>query len=135
MATYTPNYGLHQWVPEDDFLRTDFNEDLSKLDTALGKKTEMIVGSYIGTKAPDDESTQTINLPDEPKAIFCSGNDGYFTTGGGTAWGFFIVQGDKMRSSINPIAQLEGSVLTVANDYPSGNLNIKDNVYNYIAFV
>ncbi|MGN8967493.1 hypothetical protein [Intestinimonas sp. HCP28S3_D6] len=35
MATYTPNYGLHQWAPEDKFLRTDFNEDFSKLDTAL----------------------------------------------------------------------------------------------------
>lgn len=35
MATYTPNYGLHQWVPEDKFLRTDFNEDFSKIDTAL----------------------------------------------------------------------------------------------------
>ena len=36
MATYTPNYGLHQWVPEDQFLRTDFNEDFKKIDTALG---------------------------------------------------------------------------------------------------
>lgn len=36
MATYTPNYGLHQWVPEDTFLRTDFNEDFQKIDTALG---------------------------------------------------------------------------------------------------
>ena len=35
MATYTPNYGLHQWVPEDKFLRTDFNEDLSRIDTAV----------------------------------------------------------------------------------------------------
>ena len=35
MATYTPNYGLHQWVPEDQFLRTDFNEDFKKIDTAL----------------------------------------------------------------------------------------------------
>ena len=35
MATYTPNYQLHQWIPEDKFLRTDFNEDFSKIDTAL----------------------------------------------------------------------------------------------------
>ena len=35
MATYTPNYGLHQWVPEDQFLRTDFNEDFQKIDTAI----------------------------------------------------------------------------------------------------
>ncbi|WP_209342319.1 hypothetical protein [Flavonifractor sp. AGMB03687] len=35
MANYTPNYQLHQWEPEDPFLRTDFNQDLSKIDTAL----------------------------------------------------------------------------------------------------
>ena len=35
MANYTPNYQLHQWEPEDPFLRTDFNEDLQKIDTAL----------------------------------------------------------------------------------------------------
>lgn len=37
MATFIPNYGLHQWVPEDKFLRTDFNEDFSKLDIELGR--------------------------------------------------------------------------------------------------
>ncbi len=36
MANYTPNYQLHQWAPEDKFLRTDFNDDLNKIDTALG---------------------------------------------------------------------------------------------------
>ena len=37
MANYTPNYRLHQWLPEDKFLRTDFNEDFSTIDAALGK--------------------------------------------------------------------------------------------------
>ena len=37
MAGSTPNYGLHQWEPTDKFLRTDFNTDFSKLDTALGR--------------------------------------------------------------------------------------------------
>ena len=35
MANYTQHYQLHQWVPEDDFLRTDFNEDFKKIDTAI----------------------------------------------------------------------------------------------------
>ena len=38
MATYTPNYGLHQWEAGDNFLRTDFNADFSKIDTALGRR-------------------------------------------------------------------------------------------------
>ena len=35
MAQYTTNYKLHQWEPEDDFLRTDFNQDFAKIDTAI----------------------------------------------------------------------------------------------------
>lgn len=35
MADYTEHYQLHQWVPEDDFLRTDFNTDFAKIDAAL----------------------------------------------------------------------------------------------------
>ena len=37
MAGSTPNYGLHQWEPTDKFLRTDFNQDFEKIDTALGR--------------------------------------------------------------------------------------------------
>ena len=35
MANYTEHYQLHQWVPEDDFLRTDFNEDFQKIDAGI----------------------------------------------------------------------------------------------------
>lgn len=35
MANYTPNYQLHQWEPQDPFLRTDFNQDLQKIDNAI----------------------------------------------------------------------------------------------------
>ena len=37
MASYTPHYHLHQWEPEDKFLRTDFNEDFAALDAALDR--------------------------------------------------------------------------------------------------
>ena len=60
MASYTEHYQLHQWVPEDDFLRTDFNEDFAKIDAAikseaeaaaeaLAGKAEIVKGSYIGS--------------------------------------------------------------------------------------
>ncbi|MCI2106855.1 MAG: hypothetical protein LKK00_09105 [Intestinimonas sp.] len=35
MSTRTEYYQLHQWVPEDSFLRTDFNEDNTILDEAI----------------------------------------------------------------------------------------------------
>ncbi len=34
-TSQTPNYGLHQWAGEDQFKRTEFNEDNAKLDAAL----------------------------------------------------------------------------------------------------
>ena len=31
----TQNYQLHQWEATDDFLRTEFNENFTKLDEAV----------------------------------------------------------------------------------------------------
>lgn len=91
MANYTPNYGLHQWEPGDDFLRTDFNADFAKLDAALEAKADktavaqkadqsalaavqnlaegrcrVVTGSYVG-----NGGTQliTVNLGGRPKAV------------------------------------------------------------------
>ena len=89
MANYTPNYGLHQWEPGDNFLRTDFNQDFAKIDTAikaletatdakvegrgspeqlaqaLSVKLEAVLGSYTG----DGSSSQQIVLGYEPKFV------------------------------------------------------------------
>ena len=52
MANYTQHYHLHQWEPEDSFLRTDFNGDFQRLDEALagldGRKPELRLGRYTG---------------------------------------------------------------------------------------
>ena len=75
MASYTTNYQLHQWEPSDNFLRTDFNEDLKKIDEAikgiethteqkLKGKVEMITGSYSGNGAQ-----QSIALGFRPKVV------------------------------------------------------------------
>ena len=90
MATYTSNYGLHQWAPEDNFLRTDFNQDLEKIDTALGqkaegstvdalenqveKKAELVIGSYTGNGA-----SQVIELGFRPSFVH-TGDGIYFTS-------------------------------------------------------
>ena len=88
MATFTSNYQLHQWVPEDDFLRTDFNTDFQKIDAALagleaGKaaqsslaaaqspangRARAILGSYTGNGA----ETRNISVGASPKAVILS---------------------------------------------------------------
>ena len=100
MATYTANYQLHQWVPEDNFLRTDFNADFQKIDAALaglrdGKagtealaevrtlaegRPRAVVGSYVG----DDNSPREINVGAAPKAVFLlMPAAGFFSLAGG----------------------------------------------------
>ena len=75
MATYTENYQLHQWVPEDDFLRTDFNTDFQKIDAAIRavadtaeqvtEKCGLLYGSFQG----DGQKTHDIMLGVHPKAL------------------------------------------------------------------
>lgn len=73
MASYTQHYQLHQWASTDDFLRTDFNTDLEKIDTALGnthalaeEKCRIIVGTYTG----DGTASRFIDLGATPQAVF-----------------------------------------------------------------
>ena len=50
MANYTAHYHLHQWEPEDSFLRGDFNEDFQKIDAGLAGRGDcsLLFGSYVG---------------------------------------------------------------------------------------
>ena len=65
MANYTEHYQLHQWEPGDAFLRTDFNEDLEKIDAALEDKgnCRIATGSYVGTGEYGKSHPNTIQLP------------------------------------------------------------------------
>ena len=60
MATYTANYGLHQWVPEDVFVRTDFNTDLSKIDAGL-KAAQDTANSAASAAATAQSTANTAN--------------------------------------------------------------------------
>ena len=76
MASYTANYGLHQWEAADDFLRTDFNADHQLIDAALAGleagKAEVVIGSYIG----DGEAQQIISLGFTPLAVLVENQQG-----------------------------------------------------------
>ena len=92
MATYTTNYGLHQWEASDDFLRTDFNTDFAKIDAALGEKADgedlaevenlaegkcrVVTGCYTGSGT----SERTITLGFRPKVVAVD-NMGSFSSG------------------------------------------------------
>ena len=49
MMEYTQNYQLPLWDKEDAIKRTDFNDNNSKIDVALGTIPKIESGTYIGT--------------------------------------------------------------------------------------
>ena len=70
MADYTEHYQLHQWQPQDPFLRTDFNEDLQKIDTALAYMPKFLNGSYTGTGTYGPDGACELHFGFNPKLIF-----------------------------------------------------------------
>ena len=70
MATYTANYGLHQWVPGDNFLRTDFNTDFQKIDagikaalsTAACTASSVTASNSEKKPPPDDPAEEGVRL-------------------------------------------------------------------------
>lgn len=76
----TPNLGLHQWQPGDSFLRTDFNTDFSKIDTAVEAAklfSAGVRGSYTGTGT--ENSAVTVGF--RPSCVLilgaCGGYNGF----------------------------------------------------------
>jgi len=126
----TANYNLHSWVPGDDFLRAEFNENFALIDGALGemprnKKLRMVAGSYLGTSG-----TQTIELPFAPKALLIASKT--YMSEAAVA---LVLPGVE-----NSCAVLEGAAFTVSkelNVHPEGSISIMSgkglNPYTYLA--
>ena len=133
MANQTPNYGLHQWEPSDDFLRTDFNTDLQKIDTALGQKAEqsrleevdsiaqskcrVVVGSYTGTG-----SYQNFDLGAPAAAVMIID-------------AFYTVCTTKSRGSNNSITINGNGFYILNSDNDTVNINRNGTLYQYIALL
>ena len=127
MATYTSNYGLHQWEPSDNFLRTDFNEDLKKIDEAIkgvetdtGQKLMQKVGLTTGVYTGNG-GTQTITLGFQAKAVIVSVSSSYCHI--------------AAQTMPNEKLWLTGNGFSV--EYYSGhayNTNEKNTKYLYLAF-
>ena len=156
MASYTANYKLHQWEPEDNFLRTDFNEDFQKIDTALQgleskkadtttlnskistvtsrlstqeSRTYYVVGTFDGNGA----ASRDISLGFAPKAVFVEHNYGNRTINGVT-YGGLAVTGSPLISNGQTAMELTTNGFRVYSTSPTPQLNQNKVRYNYIAF-
>lgn len=136
MANYTPNYGLHQWEPDDQFLRTDFNQDFSKIDEALKKnaddaktytdtKASVAIGSYVGSGS---DKTLTVDLGFYPQAVLLEcqwGSRQHMSNG---AYGGLALRGYGVGTDVTSFS------LTTNGFKVSGRSNDSSLNYRYIAF-
>lgn len=130
MATYTEHYGLHQWVPEDDFLRTDFNEDLLKIDTALAAMNGLTFGTYTG----DDTEERFISLGFTPKAVYVCTEDGIAGTleAYEYCYGGLAFTGHPVRQTVDIIA-IETNGFRVYQPNRNIRTNLSNETYYYAA--
>ena len=138
MATYTANYGLHQWVPEDVFVRTDFNTDLSKIDTGLKQaqatadsKCSIVTGCYTG----DGNTDRTIELGFKPKALYIDNEAGMRS--GFDLYGGLLTSSTMLRNDYGATVQMTQTGFQLHGVYGSPDrmsLNQNYNNYVYMAF-
>ena len=136
MASYTEHYQLHQWEPEDPFLRTDFNEDLAKIDTAIADAAVSpgcIMGAYVG-----NSTVTNIELGFHPSflQILATGRDtnlvyDVMSAIGGN--GHMIRITRNASCGLTTVCQPTESGFTITEDSDTG-LNATAVTYSYLAF-
>lgn len=62
----TANLKLNQWLATDAVLRSDFNADNQKIDTALSAMPRMVFGTYRGTGTSGEANPRTLNFTFTP---------------------------------------------------------------------
>ena len=70
---YTENNKLPTWEATDRVLRTDFNDAMEKLESALSKKCELYFGTYTGTGQYGPEHPNTLTFDFAPRVVILFG--------------------------------------------------------------
>jgi len=117
----TPNYNLHAWTPDDDFLRAEINENFAAIDAQAPR---VIYGTYVATG-----KDLTVEVGEYIKALLICYSGGAMGNGNGSAFATVAVQG-RPTSGVT----LTDTGFTVA--YSNSTLpGFSGWVYHYIALV
>jgi len=135
MPNKTANYQLNQWEPGDSFLRTDFNEDNAKIDTAIKEAAEAknyVTGSYVGTgKSGQGENANVLNLGFRPSLVLILG--GIYPSNRSLA--VFISPSTIAGDGASFVtATWTDTGLSWYSNSPNVQLNLDGGTYYYIAF-
>ena len=132
MANYTEYYHLHQWEPEDSFLRTDFNEDFRRIAAALqeklgqadraelaaaaAEKAKLSCGAFLG-----NGTSQSIPLGFRPSAVLLPGRSG-------------LLQASR-QTAAGAIEIIQQGFRVVHEDGAIDRINESGKTYPYLAFL
>lgn len=131
----TTHYSLHKWVPEDPFLREEFNENFATLDDQVFKAARVAVGYYTG----NGSEWRTLTLPFQPRAVFVIMRDGLLR-GSSDVYGGLAVTGSPARSHVDINSPVALQIVTggfQVHSLPAGttgpHLNLDGSPYQYLA--
>lgn len=129
----TQNYALHAWVPEDDFLLSEINENFAVIDAALAGT--VTAGTYTG----DGTQGRFIDLGFTPKAALILPQDQH-TSGSYYYRGGLTVAGSPLLNDSSSSARIVEGGFQVSHFFFSGGnysttvtCNNNGGVYHYIA--
>ena len=117
---------LHLWEPEDDFLRTEFNENFEAIDEA-SRLRPYKTGSYTG-----NGNRQTITLGFRPSFLIISGQGTGTNTASVAATRYFALTGGNRLPDMIQFQEEGFQVNAISLYYPY--LNEANCVYDFIAF-
>lgn len=131
MSTHkTPNYKLHKWESQDDFLRTEFNENFAKIDA---EALRIIFGVYTGAYSFSNTTLTKITLGSKPKAVMIVPYDGTCSNSGGRSYDAIAGAGYPAAGGVLTLDETGFSVYNRDTDYVY--LNQTGKTYYYMAFV
>ena len=125
----TQQFQLHVWEPEDDFLRSEFNENFSRLDSQIQR---IVTGTYTG----DGAASRVISLGFRPQAVLLMDQTGMihnatYTRGGLALDGFDVVYSAGSTVILSVVENGFQVMNQVNNDKISSNKS--GLVYHYLA--
>lgn len=140
----TPNYTLHSWVPGDNFLLNEINENFTKLDTAIAAsvsgwtaRAEALENAVVtGTYTGNARNSQAVTLGFQPRAVLIctqNGGTGYIGQINQPYGGLILPEHSIITGSGGNLAAeiTETGFAVYNNSYSCTNLNAI--VYYYIA--
>ena len=136
--TETQNYNLCQWAAEDRIMRTDFNDAMASIDTAIKAANDAMPRIATGTYTGTGEGGASITFPFRPL---------FLAIVGGKQQGINVVAANSgnwdaymaaASSTSNPVGlrgsySFTGNTIAINNNVQGYAMNAANTTYHWVA--